>query len=66
MPLAANAFAKGSSLPVIRPARETARRPQTGAYELQFWSAGCSGVRIAQSSPSFHSVLPVSVPVING
>ena len=51
MPLAANAFEpKGSPLPVIRPARETDPGPQTGAYELQFWSAGGGGVRIAQSS----------------
>lgn len=39
-------------VPMIRPTRETDQGPQTGAYELQFWSAGGGGVRIAQSNPN--------------
>ena len=53
IPAAANAFeAKDSPLPIIRSARETDQGPQTGAYELQFWSALGDGLRIAKSNPN--------------
>lgn len=53
MSLAANAFdPAGSPLLMIRPTREPDQGPQTGAYELQLWSAGGDGVRIEQSNPN--------------
>jgi Lipid A 3-O-deacylase (PagL) len=51
-PIAANAFRpSGALVRGIQPAGEIDQGPQTGAYELQFWSAGGDGVRIAPSNP---------------
>jgi Lipid A 3-O-deacylase (PagL) len=50
--IAANAFRpSGALVRAIQPAGEIDQGPQTGAYELQFWSAGGDGVRIAPSNP---------------
>lgn len=53
MPIAADAFrASGVSVRSMQPESEIDQGPQTGAYELQFWSAGGDGLRIAQSNPN--------------
>lgn len=53
VPTAANALRpSGGSVRAIQPASETDHGPQTGAYELQFWSAGGDGLRIAPSNPN--------------
>ena len=52
VPIAADAFRAGTvSVRSIQPAGEIDQGPQTGAYELQFWSAGGDGLRIAPSNP---------------
>jgi len=52
VPIAANAFRpSGALVRGIQRAGEIDQGPQTGAYELQFWSAGGDGVRIAPSNP---------------
>ena len=52
MPIAADAFRpSGALVRAIQPAGEIDQGPKAGAYELQFWSAGGDGVRIAHSNP---------------
>ena len=51
VPIEANAFPPSRvSVRAIQPASEIDRGLQTGAYELQFWSAGGDGFRIAPSN----------------
>ena len=52
IPIAADAFRpSGALVRAIQPAGEIDQGPQAGGYELQFWSAGADGVRIAHSNP---------------
>ena len=53
VPTGANAFRpSGSPAALIQPAHEIDHGPQTGGYEMQVWTAGGDGLRIAQSNPN--------------